>query len=248
MQMSPILALHICGGTIGLLSGGLAISFRKGSHRHAIAGKIFVISMLSLGASAMYLAVRKNQVGNFFGGMMAMYLVTTAWLTIRRKNGQTSRFDWAAILFPLAIGLATFSNGIQRLTNPAAFHDGVPAGMSFFIATVLLLAAAGDVRMLLRGLSRTQRLARHLWRMCFALFIASGSIFIARPHLFPKFMQTTGMLALLGVLPLLMLIFWLIRVRLMKAHSGKSGPRFTHEISAAHGLPRLKLQQEENQI
>jgi len=223
MQMAPILALHICAGTVGLLSGAVAISFRKGSRHHAIAGKVFVISMLSLGATAMYVAVRKHQVGNFFGGILAVYLVTTAWLTVKRRNGETSRFDWAAILVPLAIGVATISNGILRLTNAGVVPDGVPAAMNFFIATVVLLAAAGDVRMLLCRLSRTQRLARHLWRMCFSLFIASGSIFIARPHLFPKFMQKTGMLALLGVLPLLLMLFWLIRVRFTNAYSRKSG-------------------------
>ena len=90
MQMSPILALHICGGTVGLLSGAVAVSFRKGSRRHGIAGKIFVVSMLTLGASATVLAVMKHEVGNFIGGMLTIYLVTTAWLTARRRN---ARFD-----------------------------------------------------------------------------------------------------------------------------------------------------------
>jgi hypothetical protein len=96
--------------------------------------------------------------------------------------------------------------------------------MNFFIATVVMLAGAGDVRMLVRGLSGTQRLARHLWRMCFALFIASGSIFIARPHLFPALLRKTNILLLLGVLPLILLIFWLIRLRFTKAYTGKPVP------------------------
>jgi hypothetical protein len=36
--------------------------------------------MLSLGASAMYLAARKHQSGNFVGGILTIYLVTTAWV------------------------------------------------------------------------------------------------------------------------------------------------------------------------
>jgi hypothetical protein len=44
-----------------------------------------------------------------------------------------------------------------------------------------ILAAAGDVRVLRFGLPRGgPRLARHLWRMCFALFIAAGSFFSIR--------------------------------------------------------------------
>lgn len=219
--MSPVLVIHICAGTVGLLSGAVAVSLRKGSPRHSVAGKVFVISMLSLGASAMYLAARKHQIGNFVGGILTIYLVTTAWLTARRTSGETTKFDWAAILVPLGVGVSTLINGIQRVTNPGAFHDGVPAAMNFFLGSVVLVAAAGDVRMLVRGLSATQRIARHLWRMCFALFIASGSIFIARPHLFPKFLQETNILLLLGVLPLMLLIFWIIRIRVTTAYTGK---------------------------
>lgn len=218
--MSPILLIHICAGTVGLLSGAVAIALRKGTRRHEIAGKLFVVSMVSLGASAMYLALMKHEMGNFVGGILTIYLVSTAWLTARRRGGEHSVFDWAALLIPLGVGVSTLTLGIQKLSNPAAFHDGVPVGMNFFMGTVVLLAAVGDVRMILGGISGTRRIARHLWRMCFALFFASGSIFIARPHLFPLWLSTSHILVLLGVLPLVMMIFWLVRVRVTKAFEG----------------------------
>jgi hypothetical protein len=216
---TPILVLHICGGTVGLLSGGASMSFRKGSRRHGIAGKVFVISMVVLGASAMYLALMKHEVGNFIGGILTIYLVTTAWLTARRRDGEMSIFDWAALLIPLAVGVSTLTLGLKKLNDPAAFNDGVPVGMNFFLGTVVLLMAVGDVRMLVRGISGTQRIARHLWRMCFGLFFASGSIFIARPHLFPNWMSTTRTLLFLGILPLILMIFWLVRVRFSDAYT-----------------------------
>jgi hypothetical protein len=79
--------------------------------------------------------------------------------------------------------------------------------------------------MLLRGgISGTQRIARHLWRMCFGLFIASGSVFLARQHLFPAILRTTGVLVFLSVAPLLLMIFWLLRVRFTKAFKTQSIP------------------------
>ena len=73
--------------------------------------------------------------------------------------------------------------------------------------------------MLLRGgLFGSQRLIRHLWRMSFALFIASASLFLARPHLFPNILRTTYVITLLGVAPLLLMIFWIIRVRFAKVY------------------------------
>jgi hypothetical protein len=67
----------------------------------------------------------------------------------------------------------------------------------------------------------TQRIARHLWRMCFALFIACASIFLARQQVFPDAVAKDRH-ALLPEFPSLMLvIFWLIRVRLPHAFKGK---------------------------
>jgi len=68
--------------------------------------------------------------------------------------------------------------------------------------------------MLVRGgIFGVHRIARHLWRMCFALFIASGSIFIARPQIFPAILSRTHTLLVLSILPLILMILWLFRVR-----------------------------------
>jgi hypothetical protein len=109
----------------------------------------------------------------------------------------------------------------------ASSQDGVPVGMTFFMGSVMLLAAAGDVRMLVRGgVLGAKRIARHLWRMCFGLFIAAGSFFMGpsnRPlrllssigigkHL-PQAWFSTSLYLILTILPLIILIFWLVRVR-----------------------------------
>ena len=233
MRLSPILLIHICGGVVGLLSGAAAMSFRKGSHRHRAAGDIFVVSMLIMAAAAVYLAFMKQQMSNVFGGAMTFYFVTTAWLTARRREGEAGIFDWGALLIALATGATIMTYGIEKASGHAKFKDGVPVGMSFFLASVALLAAAGDIRMLVRGgVYGTQRLARHLWRMCFALFIASGSFFLGpanRPlrllsamglkqQVFTAVFGKLAVLLLLAVLPLLLMIFWMIRVRFTNAY------------------------------
>jgi hypothetical protein len=53
--------------------------------------------------------------------------------------------------------------------------------------------------------------------MCFALFIAAASIFLARQHLFPAVLRKTGALSLMSFLPLVLMIFWLVRVRFTNA-------------------------------
>jgi hypothetical protein len=234
MAYSPILIGHICAGTLGLLSGTAAMSFRKGSPRHALAGKVFVASMLTMAVLAVYLAIVRHQPNNLGGGILTFYLIGTAWLTARRRDGETSRFDWVALLIPLTLGTLTWMNGLKVVRSGASSQDGVPVGMTLFMGSVMLLAGAGDVRMLVRGgVLGAKRIARHLWRMCFGLFIAAGSFFLGpsnRPlrllsavglgqHLSPALFSTTLYL-ILSILPLIMLIFWLVRVRFTNAYKG----------------------------
>ncbi|SRR6266849_931115 len=81
MSFSLLLPVHISAGILGILSGATALSFRKGSRRHAQAGKVFVLAMLTMAASAVYLALMKHQTNNVFGGVLTFYLLSTAWLT-----------------------------------------------------------------------------------------------------------------------------------------------------------------------
>jgi uncharacterized membrane protein len=218
MHLSPVLVLHICSGIAGVLSGGAAIVFLKGSRRHRAAGNVFVISMLSLGATGVYLAVVTHTPGNIFGGTLTMYLVATARMTATRTGQGTGTFDWIALLFVSAVTIAAVTCGIEAAKSPTGMKYDYSPGPYFFLGTVGAIAAAGDIRMFLRrGISGAGRLARHLWRMCFALFIASASIFLARQHLFPAILQRTGVLMLLSLAPLLLMIFWLIRVRFANA-------------------------------
>lgn len=213
----PILILHICAGLVGLLAGTGAMSFRKGSRRHALAGNVFFVAMVVMGSSAAIL-------GNVFGGLFAVYLVTTAWLTARRRDGERSPFDWALFVFALAFGSWMLWAGVQVARSPSRSYSGVPAGMFgmfFFLGSVALLAAAGDLRMLMRGVFGARRVMRHLWRMCFSFFIATGSFFIGQPQVFPAFIRKTNILFVAGILPLVLMIFWLIRVHFTRAYKSK---------------------------
>ena len=219
-----------------MLSGAAAMLFRKGSPRHVSAGRIFVASMLTMSALAVYLAIVRHQPSNIGGGILTFYLIGTGWLTARRKDGESSRFDWILLLIPLILGTLTWMNGLKVVHSGASSEGGVPVGMAFFMGSVMLLAGAGDVRMLVAGGVRgTQRIARHLWRMCLGLFIAAGSFFLGpsnRPlrllsavgfgeHL-PRALFSTTVYLILTVLPLIMLIFWLVRVRFANTYKGST--------------------------
>jgi len=99
MSYPPILAVHVCAGSLGLVSGTAAICFRKGSPRHALAGRIFVASMLAMAVGAVYLAILRHQSNNIGGGILTFYLIGT----MVDRQAQRSRNE------PLRLGCLTDS-------------------------------------------------------------------------------------------------------------------------------------------
>ena len=68
---------------------------------------------------------------------------------------------------------------------------------------------------LVRGtLSPRQRVARHLWRMCFAFFIATGSFFLGQQDVMPQAVRGSPILFVLAFAPFAIMIFWLVRIRM----------------------------------
>ena len=231
MGLWPLFVFHIGGGIAGLLSGTAAMIYRKGSRGHVIFGKVFVASMLTMAVAAICLATIKHQPMNIGGGVLAFYLILTAWLTIRRKDGETSIYDGMVTLLPVALGVLTWMNGLKVLRSGASSQDGVPVGMNFFMGTVMLLAAAGDIRALVRGgIWGAQRIVRHLWRMCFGLFIATGSFFLGQQQVFPAAWRGAPVWFVPALLPLALLIYWVLRVW------------FTKEYKTADSRQRMQTQ------
>jgi uncharacterized membrane protein len=213
MSFSPVLVFHIGGGVSALLSGAGAMAFGKGSQRHRAAGNVFVLSMVGLSASGAYLGFTKHQTLNGLTGVLTFYLVVTAWWTARHGDGHSGVFDWAALMAPLAVAGGLVRFGLEAAHSQDGVKDGYPAAAYFIFGFVAMLFAAGDVRMLARGGAfGADRIARHLRRMCFALFIAAGSFFLGQQQVFPETVCKTNVLFIPSFLPLVLMIFWVFHV------------------------------------
>jgi uncharacterized membrane protein len=223
MTRSPLLILHIYSAIAGLLSGWAALLFLKGSRRHGVAGSVFSISLVSMCVTAVFMALVKQQTENVIAGTLTFYLVATAWLTVRRKARETGRSEFVAMLLALALGLTTWMLGWQVSHSATDSKGGAPAAMYFVFGSVALLAAAGDVRMLLRGgVSGAPRIARHLWRTCTALLIVTLSAFAGkRSEIFPDAIRKTHLLNVPIIAILVLMIFWLCRLWFAKAYKQK---------------------------
>src|SRR5262249_32337151 len=170
-----LLSIHIAAGGVAIVLGAVALLVKKGGSIHRRSGLVFVCSMLVLGATAALLGFRKSPTdGNVFGGLMTIYFIATALTTVRPVSAWTRGSNVAALIVAIGLALVDIAGGVKAFNSPRGVLNGVPFAMHLFLAAVMILAAAGDARIMKSGVPRGgPRLARHLWRMCFALFIAA---------------------------------------------------------------------------
>src|SRR2546423_11447739 len=182
---------------------------------------VFTVAMGAAGVLAVPIAAYEGNVGSVIGGMLVVYFVYTAMTAVKPMPWTGGALD--VVLMTLAFGIAALSYwyGFVAWSKPGHVLNGVPAGMRLSRATVCLLAAIGDARTIRAGgLRGPRRLARHLWRMCFALFIATGSFFIGQMKFVPAPIRFVPLLFALGVAPLFVLLYWMWRVRLRRRLTG----------------------------
>jgi hypothetical protein len=227
MHDSHILVLiHITAGTLGIFSGFLAMALRKGSPRHRLVGNVFTVSMLTMSSVAAYMAyvgteVKQPTFGNVMGGMFTFYLVGTAWLAARHKDGERGAIDWVAFLFISAIVVGLYAYGLGYMHPAVPTVEDPPAAVPFILGSIALIAAIMDLRMLVWGISGAQRIIRHLWRMCFATWFAASSLFLGQPQVFPLWLHKTHLLVVPSLVIHIYTIYWIIRTVRNNAYKQK---------------------------
>lgn len=228
-----LLPIHIAAGGLAIIFGAVALIVTKGGTIHRRSGLLFVYAMLLMGGTASILEfLKRANATNAIVALMALYFVGTALTAVRPPSRWTRAIDVAALTVAIGLALASIAGGLKAINTPGLSAGRVPfrtiGVMSFILATILILAAAGDVRILRSGMPRGgPRLARHLWRMCFALFIAAGSFFSIRSRVakvLPAPFTTGSMRALPILLIFGAMFYWLWRAR-RPLRSG--GPRST---------------------
>ena len=223
MTGTMLLPVHIIGGSIAIIAGFISVFSVKGLRLHRKSGMIFVYSMVVLSLTGGVIATLRHQTPNIIGGSLSFYMVITAFLAVRPRDQWSRLTDGSAFLIGATVGAFSIKVGLDALNTATGTISGVPAGMMLFFGVVALVAALGDVRMIRAdGLEGAKRIARHLWRMCFSLFIASGSFFLGQAKVIPKPIRILPLLAVPALLPLVLLLYWLVRVRFTKWYRSRA--------------------------
>jgi hypothetical protein len=239
-----VFALHILGGVVALASGLTAVCARKGGPLHRRAGDVFFAAMVLMAIFAAVLAViRPGQIINVFIAGFALYLVTTAWLTVWRGDGAAGvaeKITLAVSLIlcaPFALLIFQIATGVTLFKSAFAIEGPILVALCTF-AAIIAIAAGGDLKVVLNhGISGTPRIARHLWRMCFGLTLTLGSAFTnGMARLLPGPYHVPPAFFLPQLLMLVVMLYWLVRVRFpgWAGTAAKPAP----DLLSAHPSPR----------
>jgi hypothetical protein len=134
-------------------------------------------------------------------------------MTVSRGESAVGLFEKGALIAVMGVVGALLIFGIRAARIPLAAPGAY--GPYFVFATFAAFAAALDFVVILRGgVSGAARIARHLWRMCFALFFTAAFFFLGQQGIMPKVMRGSPILFVPALLPLAVMAFWLVRVRL----------------------------------
>lgn len=210
-----VLAVHFAAGLVSIVAGTVALSVAKGSRLHKQSGLAFTWGMVVLGLTAVGIGAYEDSPGQIVGGFVAAYLVFSAMTTVKRLPGIGRPADGALMVLAFAFAAVMLYGGAIEWLDPGVKVVGRPrVGPPLIGGTVVLLAAIGDLRALRAGgLTGSRRLARHLWRMCFGLFVATGSFFLGQMKFIPESVRILPLLFALAFAPIPFLLYWLWRVR-----------------------------------
>jgi hypothetical protein len=206
-------AIHIVAALLALVAGFLALYAAKGGTLHRKAGLVFAYAMMTMTGSAVIMAafLRPNR-GNVVAGLLTFTLVATSLITVRRTVAQSRHWVIGFKLVSVATGLYALGLGNLALHSPKGVIDHIPAAPILFFGVVALLAALGDARLLHAGvIEGRKRIARHLWRMTFALWVATASGFLGQAKFIPAPYRDFRLLAIPVLLVALTLVYWLVR-------------------------------------
>jgi hypothetical protein len=216
--------VHTVPGAVALVSGFIALYTAKGAPVHRKSGTVFVYGMLAMASTGAVMAALGGGEGSVIAGVMTCYLVITGLTTVLRPTAWTSRMHVALLMLALSVGLTSVTLGFETAMSATGKRDGLPPFPFFMFGIVGLLGGIGDVRMLRAGGIRgTSRIARHLWRMTWGLWIATSSFFLGQAKVIPEPIRIPALLAVPVIAVLVTLLYWLWRVRVRKSFRGMVG-------------------------
>ncbi|MEO0952688.1 MAG: hypothetical protein AAFY44_15400 [Pseudomonadota bacterium] len=161
-------AVHTPAGALAWITAIVAMCAYKGSPLHRKAGSGFTASMMVMLVSGVVAAYLKDSIDDMMLGAIVLYTLFTAWLAVHHKENETSALEGIALLWVVGFAMTAFSISMSLI------ESDTPPITYLIWGGFAMLCALGDILNLgPHGLSGTQRLIRHVWRIGFSFVWAA---------------------------------------------------------------------------
>lgn len=216
---------HIFAGLIALVAAVTALATEKGGPIHRGSGLVFTGAMVVMAATGAVMAAFVPERLSVVAGGLTLYLVVTGLLTVRPPPQQDRSVHRVALGVGAGVAVLGFTFGVEAFHQEDGRLDGFAWPLYAAVGAVAAFAALADLRMLRSAsMARHRRLARHLWRMCFALCITTASFFLGQAQVFPEPMRNFALLSAPVLLVLGIMGYWLVRVLWLERRSVGASP------------------------
>ena len=211
---------HFWIGCLAIAAGFTAFAVRKGNAVHRAAGATFVITMLLLAASGVWLSIARDILFTVFLSAIAFHAVATGWAAAALEKPLCRLATKASPVLSGAIVLGAAHGGVLAAAAPGGMLNDLSPGAFYTVAGTGFILFVYDIAFALaKHPSEQRRLTRHLWRMGFSFFLATGIFFFGNNHVLPELLRTPALLSAPVMAVVLWTLFYAFRVRFSKRAS-----------------------------
>lgn len=217
--MTVELFIHIVAGTLGLISGFIALASSKGSGLHRLAGKVYFQTMIIMSLTGMNMALRSMIFITVLASALTIYLVYTSWLAVKIAYFKSLAFKVSSFVMGACVSFFGMCLSLRAYygTTDMIHSFAVPAEVYYLFTGLALIATTADLVFIFQKKRQyKRRMLRHVWRMCVPLYIASSSFFVGQEQLFPDWLQGSYLLQIPQFTAILLMLYWVARIHIYK--------------------------------
>lgn len=201
---NALLWLHICAGTVALLTAVVALLTAKGGVNHVRAGRVYALAMTLVFLTAVPLAMLGADIFLLLIAFFSFYLVFAGWRFAKNYSGSAQPVDWIAIaVMALTALLMWFYAAYIGMQGSSQWVT-----LAIFGAIALALSVVDARYYRAATTPRVQRIQRHLTNMLAGTIATVTAVLVVNVSVEPEWIP--WILPTIVITPLI--VWWNIRV------------------------------------
>lgn len=208
---------HFTVGCLSIVSGFIAFSTKKGQRLHRSTGAVFLVSMALLTASGLWMSLVREILFTVFLSAIAFHLFSTGWAAAGSNKKMSRLVTKTSPILSGSIAVGAVYAGTLAAKAPDGVLNELQPDVFYTLATTSLLIFVLDSSFVLDiRPSEQRRITRHVWRMGFAFFLATGIFFFGNNHVLPEVLRTPILLSAPVILVVLWTLYFVFRTQFAK--------------------------------